>query len=661
MSDTETFDDVSSDLEEVEDFPSYFVQRNSRLFHAHDSSPYPLPVDTPENERSDTLHFLLYRHMGNRHYPASCPVGDLLARSPSRQKRVLDLCTGTGRWALDMAARFPDSQVRALDIVPIQTRYPPSNVQFFIQDVNALSDAIWDDATFDLIHARSVTMAVTSYPDVIAQVARLLRPGGIFLSGEWGLLPAFNPDRSHIPVPAMDRFFELVHTCLSQRGLPEVAPSVGPMLAASGAFGDITPEEHYLPLGTWHPDTALHESGMAMRGAFSRFMDSVRMMILDSVIEITEDELAALYERVKRELLVTDGLATVFHTVYARKLGQSALNRVTEEPAEEWRLDDDEEELEAQGYYIGSYKRLLALYTLTPITAVVFFGLLAVLPYAAYSPHAHPHTYPYPSSLPFPAPELLLSIALYCLAHVLRAPIYALCTALAQGPLPATLLSTLFHALISIAARRTALSLLLVRHFAEFAHPTWRDPAFLRVWWAALGWAAAEAAVSVHQGYAGLALYEDVLVYSAAAAAAASPSGTDPENTPLLPARPPSDPDTELDRDMDQLISLKAREELEDVLGLPLIRIPPFIPCLQRVNSLLLSIGLSLLLGGSLYGTTWHGVALSALAVGTHLLVAVLYAPFVLPRVGVQTAAYVGIVVSLGAFFAGLGVWGGVS
>lgn len=43
-------DDVSSVVEiEQDDFPRYFSERNGRLFHAS-SSPYPLPVDTPEQE-----------------------------------------------------------------------------------------------------------------------------------------------------------------------------------------------------------------------------------------------------------------------------------------------------------------------------------------------------------------------------------------------------------------------------------------------------------------------------------------------------------------------------------------------------------------------------------------------------------------------------------
>ncbi|KAJ7457021.1 hypothetical protein FB451DRAFT_1564421 [Mycena latifolia] len=128
---------------------------------------------------------------------------------------------------------------------------------------------------------------------------------------------------------------------------------------------------------------------------------------------------------------------------------------------------------------------------------------------------------------------------------------------------------------------------------------------------------------------------------------------SDPERTPLLPphgAEP--DPDTEIDRAIEKLLALKAREALEDVFGL-LLRILAFVPCLQCINSLLLSIGLFFLLGALLYSADRWGLV--ALAAATHLLHAVLHAPWVLPRVGVHGAAFVGAVVSISALFAGLG------
>jgi len=51
--DENTFDGYSTaGLEELvpNDYPGYFVERNHHLFHSHGNSPYPLPVDTPEQQ-----------------------------------------------------------------------------------------------------------------------------------------------------------------------------------------------------------------------------------------------------------------------------------------------------------------------------------------------------------------------------------------------------------------------------------------------------------------------------------------------------------------------------------------------------------------------------------------------------------------------------------
>ena len=116
----DSYSDTSDDLVEVSapDFPRYFQERGGRLFHSHGNAPYPLPVDAPEQQvrapgvvfvfsgvamltarrqRVDTQHNLLRRLLG-RHCRG--PV----ARVLRERRRVLDLCTGTGRWQVAPSA-----------------------------------------------------------------------------------------------------------------------------------------------------------------------------------------------------------------------------------------------------------------------------------------------------------------------------------------------------------------------------------------------------------------------------------------------------------------------------------------------------------------------------------------------------------------------------
>ncbi|KAJ7658506.1 S-adenosyl-L-methionine-dependent methyltransferase [Mycena rosella] len=313
---------IDPDFEELlpEDFPTYFSERNGRLFHSHGSSPYPLPVDTPEQERMNVQHLVLFELMGAP-YPDCCPVSDVLAEEPGRQKFALDICTGTGKWVMDVAQDFPHVAFRGLDIVPIATQYPLPNVQFTMHDVNR--PTTWAAGTFDFIHGRSVTMAVTSYPALLAEVARLLRPRGLFLSGEWGRYPAFHPafaprtPATH--APALTAFFAHLHAALVARGLHPVSPPIAALLAHTRAFAEIVPRAFCIPLGPWHPAPALKHLGRAYRIVLLRYIASVRPMLVESGVASAE-ELEGMYERVEREVRTVAGLVFVFHTVHARKI-----------------------------------------------------------------------------------------------------------------------------------------------------------------------------------------------------------------------------------------------------------------------------------------------------------------------------------------------------
>ncbi|KAJ7750881.1 S-adenosyl-L-methionine-dependent methyltransferase [Mycena metata] len=311
------------EFEELEDteFPAYFSERDGRLFHSHGGSPYPLPVDTPEQERQKLQHELLLGLIGG-HYPDSSPVGEILGvPDPQRTKYALDLCTGTGKWTMEMAHALPHVAFRGLDIVPIATRYPHPNVQFTMHDVN--TPTVWSAATFDFIHARSVTMAVTSYPTLLAEVARLLRPRGLFLSGEWGRFPVFHrdyaPETPATRIPALTAFFAHLHAALAARGLHPVAPPIAPLLAHTGAFDEISSREYHMPLGGWHPEPAMQRLGLAFRTVFMRYMGSVRPMLAESGV-VPTDELDDVYQRVEQEVHEVEGLLSVFHTVHARKI-----------------------------------------------------------------------------------------------------------------------------------------------------------------------------------------------------------------------------------------------------------------------------------------------------------------------------------------------------
>jgi len=53
----------------------------------------------------------------------------------SNPKRILDIGTGTGQWAIEMGDEFPDVKIQGTDLSPIQPSPVPEDVHFFIDDV----------------------------------------------------------------------------------------------------------------------------------------------------------------------------------------------------------------------------------------------------------------------------------------------------------------------------------------------------------------------------------------------------------------------------------------------------------------------------------------------------------------------------------------------
>ncbi|KAJ3516302.1 hypothetical protein NLJ89_g1205 [Agrocybe chaxingu] len=504
------------------------------------------------------------------------------------------------------------------------------------------------------------------------------------------------------------------------------------------------------------------------------------------------------------------------------------------EEEEEWLLD---EELAREGLYRGNYKSLILLYTFVPLSTLLTFVTLGLLPFFLLR-SSTPSPFPYSSYLPFPLPELLTAAALWSLSYLLRDSLYAISLFLTSLipfprhrfpsfiPVLTSTISAFLQSASTLILRQLAIPILLIPFYStqqpqtlalagieddalHRAHfPTWQDGAFRRVWWVALGWAVAEAVVGIKQGYDNIALYADVLVSvrksvgkDEALAALASRQGGEPaesqkksaasavaqmsaadeesvtptqrnwdsrrdaalsalpqrrehsdslsssnseirrsttleelggsglgERQPLLTLnRPPplngasltrqttqeSERllvENEVEQDLDELLRMRAREELEEVYGIPVIQIPVFISCLHRINSILSSLGVTLILTAAYMRSTlvsypppgspppttslslrsFYSVIFNS---GTpepsdpstttsvssslhpfqpsnhalllafpgllliHAILSFMHTPWVLPRIGIHTFVYIGLLVWLSVFFGGLGVW----
>ncbi|MGZ3675186.1 MAG: class I SAM-dependent methyltransferase [Ktedonobacterales bacterium] len=138
------------------------------------TAPYLLPKDLQEGNRLEFQHYMLrYALKGNYAAPLTNP------------RDILDIGTGTGRWAIEMATVFPKANVVGIDLVTpakdankTAEEARPQNYVFV--QANALDGLPFADNSFDFVHGRLLVFGIPTarWLDLFREAYRLLRPGG---------------------------------------------------------------------------------------------------------------------------------------------------------------------------------------------------------------------------------------------------------------------------------------------------------------------------------------------------------------------------------------------------------------------------------------------------------------------------------------------------
>jgi len=103
-------------------------------------------------------------------------LGGALFTAPLKEPlHMLDLGTGTGIWAMEMAEEFPAAVVHGTDISPIQPEWVPPNCHFYIDDVE--NDWVFKQP-FDYIHGRSMGGVIGDWKKFHAEAFKHTKPGG---------------------------------------------------------------------------------------------------------------------------------------------------------------------------------------------------------------------------------------------------------------------------------------------------------------------------------------------------------------------------------------------------------------------------------------------------------------------------------------------------
>ncbi|KAL7274170.1 NAD(+) salvage pathway protein [Rhizina undulata] len=244
---------VESDTTSLISTAMNHVYENGRRYQGYKQGIMVMPNDEAEQDRLDLNHHCCLLALRGELY--ACPV-----TKESSPQRILDVGTGTGIWAMDIADQFPSAQVIGVDLSPIQPTWVPPNLKFEVDDVE--EDWPYQNNSFDFIHIRSMAGHICDWPKFYRQAFKALKPGGWIELQDPGN-GIYVDDKS---LPQDHILTKWVEFCvmvseISGRPFHTVAPGHAKALEDVGCV-DVTDIILKLPIGRW--PKAHHEKELGM-------------------------------------------------------------------------------------------------------------------------------------------------------------------------------------------------------------------------------------------------------------------------------------------------------------------------------------------------------------------------------------------------------------
>lgn len=284
------------------------------------SDVYRLPADDEELARLGQQHEMFKDIWGN--YPP--PMWGVMADdTPGETKTCLDLGCGAGNWLMDCARDFPHCSAVGVDLVPVQSPYIPTNCRCEVDDINLGLDHFYGD--FNVVHARFVASGIRDFEDLILQMSRVLRPGGLVIVVEWDF-QVYDINRRKIVLrtdglgpPWLPRWVTFLRFAIEKSGgTVKAADHVHQWLCEHELLENVSQEEYWLPISQKVNNSRQQRISSSARDDFLAFLRSGRPLLLGS--GLPEKFVNELQHNATLEILSSSfPFFVVLRRVYARK------------------------------------------------------------------------------------------------------------------------------------------------------------------------------------------------------------------------------------------------------------------------------------------------------------------------------------------------------
>ncbi|KAG9495479.1 hypothetical protein J7337_013728 [Fusarium musae] len=269
------------------------------------------PNDEAQLEALDLIHHWLTLMLDDKLFLA--PIGD-------NPQKILDIGTGTGIWAINVADEYPSASVIGTDITPTQPSFVPPNVEFQIDD--AQLEWTFEPESFDFIHIRYLQGTIADWDRLYGQMFKALKPGGWFQHIEPDLqMLSQNPeikvdDEQYASLPPPLLFTKLNKVSIFTRWakiFTQVGDTIGctfdfsngklSTLAKDAGFVSVTPQTHRIPVGRWPKDKKKKELGTFVGLSFSQALDGFVKLPLCEILKWSPEEMQLFAAEMRKILM----------------------------------------------------------------------------------------------------------------------------------------------------------------------------------------------------------------------------------------------------------------------------------------------------------------------------------------------------------------------